>query len=158
MVARIAKPHGLAGEVSVELFTDFPERLEGGELFLSGEGDRRRVRVETVRGLTGSRAILRLAGIEGLDQARKLRGYVLSVAREQIPPLPEGQYYDFQIVGLRVVTTDGRELGEVTEVLRTGANDVYLTDRVPVPAVGRFIKGIDLQRGEILVEGLDELL
>jgi len=154
----VVKPHGLEGELRLELFTDFPDRLQGREVMLSGPGGARTVRVLGLRGLTGSRAIARLEGIGGLEEARALQGSLLSVCREQIPDLPEGEYYEFQIVGLRVVTTDGRDLGRVTEVLRTGANDVYLTERLPVPAVDRFIRSIDLERGEIVVEGVDELL
>ena len=157
-LARIAKPHGLTGEVSVQVFTDFPERMAGSEVFVDGPGGDRLIRVETVRGLTGSRAILKLEGVADRDQAEKLRDSVLNVSRDRIPELPEGQYYDFQIVGLRVVTADGRDLGRITEVLRTGANDVYLTDQVLVPAVDRFIRSIDLERGAMVVEGLDELL
>lgn len=157
-LARIVKPHALAGEVSVHVFTDFPERMAGTEVTLDGPGEARAIRVETVRGLTGSRAILKLEGVTDRDGAEKLRDSTLSVSRERIPDLPEGEFYDFQIVGLRVVTSDGRDLGRITEILRTGANDVYLTDRVLVPAVDRFVRGIDLERGEMVVEGLDELL
>ncbi len=157
-MARIAKAHALGGEVTVDLYTDFPERLPGRELLLSGCGQLRQVRVEALRGLSGQRAIIKLAGVDAREQAEELRGCLLSVRREDIPDLPAGEYYDFQIVGLRVVTSDGRDLGEVVEVLHTGANEVYLTEQVAVPAVAQFVKHIDLDQGQIVVEGLDELL
>ncbi|MCD6361440.1 MAG: 16S rRNA processing protein RimM [Armatimonadetes bacterium] len=157
-VARILKAHGLRGEVSVELYTDFPERMTGRGVQLELAGDRRRAVVLQIRGVSGSRAILELEGVTDRESARHLQGALLTVRRDQVPPLPEGEYYDFQIVGLRVFTTDGRDLGVVTEILRTGANDVYLTDRVPIPAVDRFIRSIDLAAGRMVVEGIDELL
>ncbi|HUS80700.1 MAG TPA: ribosome maturation factor RimM, partial [Armatimonadota bacterium] len=98
-------------------------------------------------------------GVDDRDQAERLRGGELAVDRGSVPPLPEGEYYDFQIVGLRVVTTDGRDLGEVLEVLRVGGgSDLYVTDEISVPAVDRFVREISLERGEIVVEGLDELM
>ncbi len=158
-LAVIAKPHGLSGEVTVELFTDFPERIaENDGLQLTTRAGSRPVRVLSVRGLFGSRGILKLEGIDDRDQAGLLRGGLIAVKRDAIPPLAEGEFYDFQIVGMRVLTEDGRDLGKVSEILRTGANDIYMTDRVPIPAVDRFISEISVERGEIIVRDIDELL
>lgn len=154
-LAVIVKPHGLDGEVKVELFTDSPEQMSQLDgLLLDG----RAVHVQSVRGITGSRALLKLDGIDSREQADKLRGKMLGIAQKNVAPLPEGAFYDFQIIGLTVVTGDGQDLGRITEILRTGANDVYLTDQIAVPAVDRFIRNISLERGEMVVQDLDELM
>ncbi len=154
-LAAIIKPHGLDGEVTVELFTDSPEEMSSLDgISLAG----RAVRVMSVRGVTGSRGLLKLEGVNSREEAGKLRGKMLRVARESVASLPEGEFYDFQIIGLAVVTEDRQNLGRITEILRTGANDVYLTDQIAVPAVDRFIREVSLERGEMVVRDLDELM
>ncbi len=158
-LAVVVKPHGLQGEVSVSLNTDFPERLAGWpSLELAGPGGARPVRVETVRGITGGRAIVKLDGIEDRDAAEAIRGHVLQVEQSDLPPAPDGAFYEFQIIGLRVVTTGGEDLGRVREVLRTGANDVYETERALIPAIEDVVREIDLERGEIVVADIEGLL
>ena len=154
-IAAIVKSHGLRGEVTVELFTDSPEQISDLDGLLLGG---RTVQVLSVRGIAGSRAILKLDGVDSREQAEKLRGEMLRVPRKSVAPLPEGAFYDFQIIGLAVVTEDGQDLGRISEILRTGANDVYLTDQIAVPAVDRFIREISLERGEMVVRDLDELM
>jgi 16S rRNA processing protein RimM len=158
-VAQIVKPHGLAGEVTVELYTDFPERLAEAEgIEVSGPGRARRLRVASLRPTSQGRGLIKFDGVDNRDEAEKLRGCLVRVDRDSIPAPPEGAYYDFQIVGLRVVTTAGKQLGQVTEIIRTGANDVYVTERALIPAVDSVIREIDLERGEIVIEEVAGLL
>ena len=90
-IAAIVKPHGLDGEVTVELFTDSPEQMTS----LDGIAlDGRAVTVRSVRGITGSRALLKQGGVDSREQAEKLRGKVLRVAQENVAPLPEGAFYE----------------------------------------------------------------
>ncbi|MEA3402211.1 MAG: ribosome maturation factor RimM [Armatimonadota bacterium] len=158
-LATVVKPHGLDGEVWVDLNTDFPERLpQWSDLQLVGPAGARQARVEYIRGITGGRCIVKLQGVEDRDQAEEIRAASLQVRRHAVPPPPDGEYYDFQILGLRVVTADGCHLGRIRDILRTGANDVYETDRALIPAVDRYIKEIDLERGEMVVQEVDDLL
>lgn len=160
MLAAVVKPHGLRGEVWVDLNTDFPERLpEWPSLEIVGTAGPRQAKVEYVKGIVGGRCIVKLKGAGDRDQAEALRGQLLRIARSEIPPLPEGAYYDFQIVGLRVVTTDGRDLGRVVQIMRTGANDIYETDtETLIPAVPDVVREIDLEEGQILIEAIEGLL
>lgn len=159
MLATVVKPHGLGGEVWVDLHTDFPERLmQWTELALVTRGGARTVRIEDLRGLTGGRAIVKLSGIGDRDAAEAIREARLEVEEAELPPPPEGEFYEFQIIGLRVVTTGGRDLGCVEQILRTGANDVYETDRALIPAIADVVHQIDLERGEIVVADIDGLL
>jgi len=160
-VAQIIKPHGLQGEVAVELHTDFPEHMVsvGSVVVSDARHDRtRRLRVQSVRPTVGTRALVKFEGVDDVDQARELRGGTVLLHKEDVPPPPEGAYYDFQIVGLQVITTGGKDLGRVVEIIRTGANDVFATERVLIPAVDHVVKSIDLERGEMLIEELEGLL
>lgn len=159
MLAVIVKPHGLKGEVWVDLGFDEPERLpQLSALELTGPSGARPVSVEYVHGITGGRAIIKIEGIDDRTAAEQVRNFTLSIAREELPPPPEGTYYEFQIIGLRVVTTAGRDLGRVREVLRTGANDVYETERALIPAIASVVREIDIEGGRIVVEDIDGLL
>lgn len=159
MLATVVKPHGLAGEVWVDLNTDFPERLaERPELTLVGRGGARAVRIEHLHGLTGGRAIIKLSGVEDRKAAEAIRGARLEIEEAELPPPPEGEFYEFQIIGLRVVTTGGRDLGRVEQILRTGANDVYETAQALIPAIADVVLDINLERGEIVVAEIDGLL
>jgi len=133
--------------------TDFPERfarLEQVCLELRG-GEERRVRVTRAR-VTPKGVLAQFEGCDGLAGAEELRGAWVKVRPSMAAPLPEGSYYVHQIVGLRVVTTDGRDLGEVTEVIQTAANDVYVVGEAMIPAVREFVREISLEKGVMVVE------
>jgi len=155
----VVKPHGLTGEVWLDLGTDAPERLpELPALNLAGPAGARPAVVEYVHGITGGRVIVKLEGIDDRDAAEAIRDHVLQVARAALPPPPDGTFYEFQLVGLRVVTAAGADLGRVQRILRTGANDVYETERALIPAIASVVRTIDLERGEMVVEDVDGLL
>lgn len=105
--------------------------------------------------------VLKLAGIETRSQAEALRGAPLAVRREQAVALPPETYFWYQIIGLEVVDLDGRQLGRVAEVLRTGSNDVYVVrsgDReLLLPAIRDVVRAIDLDQGRMTVELLPGL-
>ena len=153
--------HGVRGEVKVAPEADRPGRL--------GELESVTVRLQDGRNLTtrviGYRPyegkgvdLLLLEGYDDRTKAATLRGAQLLVRQGDSPPLPEGEYYEWQIVGLPVVTTDGRDLGPVEEVLRTGANDVYVTRECLLPATAEVIRSIDLEAGRIVIEPVPGLL
>ncbi len=155
----MVKPHGLDGKVWVDLNTDFPERLpEWPALELVGDSGPSTARVEYVKGLVGDRCIVKLEGVDDRDQAEAIRGQILRIRRREIPPPPEGAYYDFQIIGLRVVTTEGRDAGRIIDILRTGANDVYETDSgALIPAIESIVREIDLEKERVIVEPMEGL-
>lgn len=153
LIGEITSTSGLKGEVRVFPHTDFPERFS----HLTEIGVRRRseptrmARIEYAR-ITGSRVVLKLAGVETIEDAEALRGAHLMIPREQMMPLREDEYYHDQLLGLEVVTTTGESLGKITHILQTGANDVYETPLAMIPAVKEFIREVDLEHGRMLVE------
>lgn len=105
---------------------------------------------------------MKLATMDGIAAAEKLRQQPLEVPRSQAQPLPPGQYYVFQIIGLEVWTTGGDNLGHVAEIMPTASNDVYLVrgprGEVLIPAIEAVIKEIDLERGRMTIEAIEGLL
>lgn len=157
-VGLVAGPLGLRGELKVEVLTDFPQRLKPGALvFLAGAP----YRIERSRA-SGQRVILKLSGIETRDQAEALRGLYLEVPESALTPLPEGQFYQHQIIGLEVRTTGGMALGHVAEILRTGSNDVYVARRegkeLLIPAIADVVKEIDVAAGRMTIVAIPGLL
>ncbi|WP_406678297.1 ribosome maturation factor RimM [Moorella sp. ACPs] len=155
-VGKIVATHGVRGEVKVEPWTDFPGRFRPGTRMLLQLGEE--IRPVTIAGARphGRHLILKLAEVNDCDQAGALRGAVLKVEPWEVEPLPEGHYYIFQLVGSRVYTTGGEFLGTLTEVLTTGANDVYVVKgtgkkEILIPALKDVVRKIDLARREITV-------
>jgi 16S rRNA processing protein RimM len=154
-VGRIAAPHGLRGEVRVHLETDFPHRFETlREAYVVHDGIARRV------GLSGARPhrgglLLTLEGVGDVEAAARLRGAIIAVPREDLVPLPAGEYYIFDIIGLRVRTVDGRDLGTVAEVMRGAAHDIYVVrgdaGEWLVPARRAVVRQIDVAAREMVV-------
>ena len=142
--ARVVKPHGIEGEVCLEMLGGGPRRLTPGSQVRSSQG---LLQVEGVRE-AGQFVLGRLSGIADRDAAASLCGGYLEVAGDQLRPLPEGEYFHFQLVGLEVRDESGRVQGELVEVESYPANDVYVvrTDRgeLRLPAVRHAIIGIDL--------------
>jgi 16S rRNA processing protein RimM len=121
LVAKVAKPRGLKGEVACDLLTDFPERFEGLEELIAvfPGGQRKRLKLEG-HWLHGDRVVLKLEGFDSPEEASALAGCVLAVPESEAVELEEGEFYDWQLEGCRVETVEGREVGTVREVLHTG--------------------------------------
>src|SRR5215210_6771334 len=129
-VARVAKPRGLKGEVACDLLTDFPERFEWvDELIAVFPGGRRERLALEGHWLHGGRVILKLEGFDTPEAAAALAGCELAVPESEAVELEEGEFYDWQLAGCRVETVEGRNLGTVKELLRTGGEAPLLVVR-----------------------------
>ncbi len=159
-IGRVLKPWGYRGELKIEILTDFPERFASLQTVYLGD-DAKPFSVEQAR-LHGKAARLKLKGVDSPEAAHRLRDQFVQVPTEEAVPLPKGQVYQYQLIGLRVRTTEGQALGEVAEVIETGANDVYVVRDGPrevlIPAIEPVVKRIDVDRGEIVIELLEGLL
>ena len=155
IVGEVTRPAGLLGAVRVLPVTDFPDHLLAlRDVTLVCGASARPARVERAE-RAGRFVVMKFAGIDTPEQAQALRGATLRIPPADAHPLPPGQFYIFQIVGLRVRMPDGRTLGEVVEVLRTGAHDVYVVrppdgPEILLPAHSDVIERIDLAAGEII--------
>ncbi len=158
-VGVIAGAHGIRGEVRVQPETDDPTRFANlTEVRLRApDGTQRDARLESFR--PHRRGLLvKFAGLNDRTAAEDLRGWGIQIQRRMALPLGEDEYYVHDVIGLEVVTTDGEAVGRVTEVLRTGANDVYVTPRGLIPATKEVVKRVDLEAGRILIEPMPGLL
>ena len=152
-VGRVLRPHGIRGEVVVEVLSDVPGRFApGSEVLAAREGERQvTLKVATSRDhKTG--AVARFVGVEDRDGAEGLRGMWLEVPRSGVPAAPPGTYYHYELLGCRCVTAEG-ELGRVVEVLEDGGGLLLVVDdgerRVPVPFVQSFLRKVDVAGGLI---------
>jgi 16S rRNA processing protein RimM len=147
------------GELAVETFSEAPDRFAPG----------RELCVVTVRGgrwlatVTGARdprgrLLLSLSGCETRAEADALRGAQLTIHPEMRAPLPDHTYYHDQLIGLQVVTTAGAPVGIISDILRTGANDVYVTAQALIPATHEVVRAVDLEAGTMTITPIPGLL
>ncbi|MFI5268372.1 MAG: ribosome maturation factor RimM [Chloroflexota bacterium] len=160
VVGKIVAAFGTKGELRVMSQTDFPKRFEAGaEMWV--EREERSFTVEHCRWQKGQ-AVLKLSAVEDRDRAEELRGRYLRVPGSDLADLEEGEYYLFQLMGLTVLTEEGRELGRIKDVLQTGANDVYVVDtprgELLLPAIEEVIREVDLPSGRLVVHLLPGLM
>ncbi|GBE66433.1 ribosome maturation factor RimM [Mycobacterium sp. MFM001] len=168
VIGRVAKAHGIAGEVVVEVRTDDPDSRFAPGTVLRAKGSDGRERNYTVAAARdhGARLLVRLAGIHDRDAADALRGSLLVIDSADLPPIDEPDtYYDHQLEGLRVRTTTGRDIGTVAEVLHTAGAELLAVRRddggeLLVPFVGAIVTTVSLDAGTVEIdppEGLLEL-
>lgn len=160
-VGKLLHAHGVHGEILMELYTDFPERLlPGMTLFLGSPGST--LRLIRRRSHKGG-LLMTFEGYTTPEAVGQLRNQLLYVRADDRPPLAEGEYYHHQLLNLHVTHDTGESIGVVTEILETGATDVLVIRResgseVMIPIVDRFVQKIDIQNGEITVHLIPGML
>jgi len=163
-IARIARPHGLRGEVVADLLTDFPERF----------GDLDSVRLRLPSGVIAAwqvewarphkdRVILKFLGADDVEQAGMLRGAVLLVTRDELVPLPADRYYDFDLVDCEVATRAGEPVGRVSGVEHFGGAPLLVVVTVEnrehlIPLAASICVEVDIARKRIVVDPPEGLL
>ena len=157
-IGRITSPHGVRGEVKTEVWADSPESLTGVKTVYMGSDGSGPAEVECVRP-HGGRLLIKLKGVDDADAANALRGRVLYARRESIY-LPPGSCFIEDLKELRGVDADtGRDYGKVSDVISTGANDVYVLrddtgrERL-IPAISQVVLEKDFERGIMLIRPL----
>lgn len=156
VLGRTVKAWGLKGEMKVQPYADSSIAIAAGSatVYLRGTvGDLAEYIVERVRP-AGSAWIMQFQGVQTIEQAERLVDREVLIPRSAAPTLPEGTYYHADLIGLKVVTEEGRELGRIAEILETGANDVYVVHGEDsewlLPATREVVRRIDLA-GEIML-------
>ncbi|MEZ4501280.1 MAG: ribosome maturation factor RimM [Dehalococcoidia bacterium] len=156
-VGRINGPWGVRGHVKVTPLTSNPERFVPGATLLIDGIPRKVLDVQSPRGYP----CVQFRGYEDRTSAESLTGTLIEIPESELPDLPEGEYYVHDLVGLEVRDSSGA-IGRLKEVLRTGANDVYVIERPPakdllLPAIPDVILEVDLEGGRMTVEVLPGL-
>lgn len=161
VVGFVRRPHGVKGEMLMDVHTDFPERIKTGMTVYVGE-QYQPIVVASLR--THAKGLLiRFRGAKTPEDAGLYRNSWVYVPTADRPELPEGEYYHHQLLGLNVVTDEGVELGVLVDIIETGANDVYLVrdadgNEVLLPVIPPVILGISLADRQIRVHLLDGLI
>jgi 16S rRNA processing protein RimM len=157
VIGRVVKPHGLRGEVVVEMLTDFPERFsEGLRVRLSGDAhEARDVRIVGVRPHQG-RVLLTLEEISDVSTAETLRNAELSVSAADVAPRPPGYVYHWEVEGAEVFDASGRPLGRVAELSDVGGRPLLVLEtpagRRDVPFASPIVVSVDVPGRRVVLE------
>ncbi len=168
IVGRIVGTHGIRGEVRVQLSTDFPEVrfAPGSRLILLLPGKQMPVEVTVEKSRPHKSVyLLKFQEWDNINQAEPFKKGLLAVTKENRVPVDEeeGEYYFYQIVGLTVMTTDGKEIGQVKEILTLPANDVWVVrsaetgKEVLIPYISEIVKNVDLSQKRVTIEWMEGL-
>ncbi|MGD2143803.1 MAG: ribosome maturation factor RimM [Anaerolineae bacterium] len=165
VVGRVRRPHGIGGELRVEILTDYPERIaQHNYLYLArprNPDDVDRYPLQSVRPHKDI-LLVKLGGCSDRDAAENLRGMLVQVPMEEAVPLEDGEYYHFQLIGMDVETETGEWLGRVADVMEAGAHDVYVVrgprGEILLPAVEDVILKLDLEARDMIVHILPGML
>jgi len=134
---------------------------ENKVILMTPSGAREEKIIRTLRKNTSS-FIISFYGIDSITEAAKYRNSLLLAEKDFLPPLPAGEYFINDIIGLSVVTTEGDVVGTVHDVFETGSNDVYvvkdLNKEFLIPAIKDVVKKIDLEKGVIIISSMKGLL
>jgi 16S rRNA processing protein RimM len=158
IVGRVARAHGLGGEVAVEVRTDDPDtRLAVGSVLATDPAGAGPLTVAATRRHSG-RLLVCFAGVTDRSSAEQLRGTVLLAEVDPAErPADPAEFYDHQLRGLDVVTTEGQPVGELADVLHLPAQDVLVVRRAGgremlIPFVAALVPGVDLAAGRLVVD------
>lgn len=152
LVGVVVKAVGLKGELKIRPLTDNPERYApGGRIWLeTPDGKTAAFTVEAAREQKDC-LVVSLEGIASVEEAEEFRGREVFVPESEVPPLPKGEFYHYQVLGLPVFTAKGRLLGKVAEIIPAGEKDVYVVKgggkEYLIPVTDDAVDSMDLQEG-----------
>lgn len=157
----LRRPHGVKGELIMDLHTDFPERIKPGRKVYIGE------KYESVT-MGGARShgdgmLVTIRGYDSPESAGRFRNQWVYVKSSEVPSLPEGKHYKHEMIGMVVTDESGNHLGVVSEILETGANDVYVVrdaneKEILLPAIPSVILEVNMESNMMRVHLLDGLV
>ena len=160
-VGLLRRPHGVHGEILMEVYTDFPERLEDGTTVFLGA----KHKPATIRHIRhhNEGLLFSFEGVDTPESAGLLRKQMVYVKTATRPALPAGQYYHHQMIGMTVVDDSGNELGQLTEIIETGANDVYVVlsgtgKELLLPSIKQVVLDVDVESNRMIVHLIPGLL
>ncbi|RLD04810.1 MAG: 16S rRNA processing protein RimM [Chloroflexota bacterium] len=161
VVGKLRRPHGLRGEMKMTVLTDFPQLLVKGQEVFVGE-EYQPLKIQSVRWQT-EEMLIAFEEYFDRDEVGVHRNEYLFMSVEDFPLLPEGEYYFYQLIGLKVICEDGQELGTLVDLLETGANNVYIVRNAEgkeslLPAIKEVILSVDLEKREMRVHLMPGLL
>src|SRR5690349_14719046 len=160
-IGYLRRPHGVSGEIIMDLHTDFPDRVKSGRKIYIGE-KHEAATFDTVR-IHGDSMLISMKGYDTPEAVGRFRNQWVYVKAKEIPPLPEGQHYQYEYIDLDVVDDNGNSLGKIAEILETGANDVYVVrsedgKEILLPAIPSVVLEVDMEARRMKVHLLEGLI
>jgi 16S rRNA processing protein RimM len=162
-IARIARSHGLRGEVSADVLTDFPDRFDGLEnvvAVLPGES-RRELRIERFR-FQNERILLKFFGIDSIEDTDVLKNAEICVTENEAVDLEEDEFFDWELSGCFVETVEGQAVGLVKELMRTGGTEVLVVQGAEkeylIPFAESICTEVDVESKRIVIDPPEGLL
>jgi 16S rRNA processing protein RimM len=161
-IGRVAGLHGIKGNLRIHYYNETrSDFLSYRKVYLEDRaGHVKPYEIEAAK-IQNKFISARLKGCEGAADAEKLVGASVLVKREDLPPLEEGEYYWFEIIGMDVLTDEGRVLGRVKAILPTRSNDVYLVQGKRewlIPSTEEVIVRVDREKGHMVIHPIEGLL
>ncbi len=161
VIGKILTSWGIKGEVKVLPLTFSIDRFgEVSAVIIKRDNLEELLHIEHYRP-HGRTVIIKFSEVSTPEEAEKLKGLEMKIPQSESPPLPEGEYYYYQIIGLKVYTDRGDYIGRIKEIIEAGANDVYVIEgekEYMVPAVEEFIKEVDIKAGKMVIQPIEGLL
>jgi 16S rRNA processing protein RimM len=158
VIGRAGRPFGVRGQFRVIPFTENSDAFKRSAVLLL---DDRPFKVESIRAHKGA-LVIALEGIKNPELAGEYTGCLVKTDSENLPPKEEDEYYWFELIGMRVITVDGSELGSISWITETGANDVLHVDgdrgEILLPMIDDVVIEIDDDRGTMIVDPLEGLI
>jgi 16S rRNA processing protein RimM len=154
-IGKLRRSHGIQGEMLFEVITDFPERIKAGNHVFIGNKHKELI-ISSIRTMNKN-LLIGFEGFEDCEAVAILRNQAVFVRKENLAPLPKGEFYQHEIIGLHVFDESGKPVGKVDEILETGANDVYVVispsgEEILIPAIKSVIHLIDVDQHKMIVK------
>lgn len=162
-IGQIVNTNGLKGLLTVNPFTDDIERFEDlKKVYILYNKELIEKTIEEVK-YKKNQVLLKLKGIDSIEEAEKYRECYLKINREDAIELPKDTYFIVDLLGLEVVTTDNKLLGKIDDIFQTGSNDVYIVKdelgkQILLPAISDVVKKVDLENKKMIVELIEGLI
>ena len=162
VIARIARPRGIRGELVAEVLTDFPERFDGlrAATAVLPNGGRRELKIENAW-FQNERIVLKFEGIDSIEAGEDLRDAEICVPESDAVALDEGEFFDWQLEGCVAVTVDGERLGTIKGLMRTGGTEVLVIEgerEYLVPFAESICTEVDIENKRIVIDPPEGLL
>jgi 16S rRNA processing protein RimM len=160
-IGYLRRPHGVSGEIIMDVHTDFPDRIKSGRKIYIGD-KHESATFDTVR-VHGDSLLISLRGYDTPEAVGRFRNQWVHVKSKDVPPLPEGKHYKYEFVDLEVIDDQGNPLGRIAEILETGANDVYVVrdeagKEILLPAIPSVVLEVDMELRQMKVHLLEGLI
>ena len=164
-VGKIVNTHGLKGEVKIVTWTDSPEVFEDLEyIFAKKKNDEIKLNLKQIK-YQKNNIIAKFSEINSIEEAETFKNCVLTAERDMLGELPEGVYYIADLIGCEVFSDIGENLGKISDVFNTGANDIYAVSApqrkdLLIPVTDETVVNVDIENKKVivhLIEGLEDL-